>query len=116
MSGFEGTPKLEKGPEKIPTKEALLKQIGEFAQEKGDTILDTEEVLEDADGPFLMKVNAQDREGNAGVQYLYRRRGLFLNPGQRDLNANKTTIDRLEPDWGDQCAEFDHTEGTWNRV
>lgn len=107
---MEGVPTIERGPERLPTKEEVLEVIGRFAE--GGHI--TAE-FSDAQGLYVLELEVEGEKPGEIIEYGYLRKGA--SPGHKD--AAQTAIHRTYyqdgvPVGGHKVAYFDGEE--WQTV
>ncbi len=103
---------IEKGPERIPTKEEVMEAIGLFAE---NTTLVRE--LSDEGGLYLLEAKVEGENPGEITQYEYMRKGRFPNQNQ----ASETAIHKVyyENDMaigGDKVAVYNSERGVWEEV
>ena len=103
---------IEKGPERIPSKEEVLEIIARYA-EKGVFVRE----LADEKGIYLLEVRVDGEKEGDTTEYQYMRKGTFPNN-----NASLVTvIHRLDcedgiPFSGVNIEELDEATGEWRKV
>ena len=101
---------IEKGPERIPTKEEILDIINELTE--GKEFLTLRE-KSDESGLYLLEVQIDEDIPDDTTRYEYRRKGIFPEGKTSETVIN---IERYEGDMcvaGHNIADYDPTTGEW---
>ncbi len=103
---------IEKGPERILTKEDVMEVIARHAE---NAILVRE--LSDEQGLYLLEVKVEGKESDEIIQYQYMRKGRFPNHNEASETAIHAVYYQGEtPVGGDKIAVYKSEMGGWEEV
>lgn len=103
---------IEKGPERILTKEEVMEVIARYAE---NTTFVRE--LSDEQGLYLLEVKIEGKKSGEIIQYEYMRKGRFPNHNEASETAVCVVYYKDEvPMGGDKIAVYNPETGEWEEV
>ena len=103
---------IEKGAERIPTREEVLEIISHFAE---NVVLVRE--LSDEQGTYLLEVKVEGEKSDGVIQYEYMRKGRFINHNEASETAVYVVYYESEmPVGGDKVAVYDSEANEWQKI
>jgi hypothetical protein len=103
---------IEKGPERIPTKEEVMKIISRFER---NFVFVRE--LADEQGLYLLEVKVEGDKPGEITQYEYLRKGRYENHDEASETAiHKVDYENGEVVWGKKVALYNSETGEWEAL
>ncbi len=100
---------IERGPEQIPTREQVLKEIARHAE--GAAFV---RELSDEQGLYLLEVKIEGEKPGEIIQYEYMRKGRFQGVGQSSETAiHVVYYENDVPTNGQKIAIYNAESGEW---